>query len=207
MDERLRYLLLQKLATTWLLNYPISHVFINLPLLCAVWGAWKWMNLSTSCPSAARQRWKLQHLTQQSQCVSSIWPLCVCLSDSKNALLIVMFQYVDGKTILAFLTLYSVAVFSLELSWNLTTADINTRMVNALENMTVVLHAIFFFCSFFMWVIYFLTCETLWMASRLTDILCPLSYWLHSLQLGRGWSSTLFGRGHLNHFAFRWLAL
>ena len=59
---------------------------------------------------------------------------------------------IDGKTILAFCTLYSVTVFSLNLSWNLTTADVSSEMLHVLEIMTVLLHAIFFLCSFFMWV-------------------------------------------------------
>jgi hypothetical protein len=57
---------------------------------------------------------------------------------------------IDGTTILAFFTFYSVTVFSLNLSWNLTTADVSSEMIHVLEIMTVLLHAIFFLCSFFM---------------------------------------------------------
>eukprot|EP00984_Skeletonema_dohrnii_P017190 scaffold7773_cov88-Skeletonema_dohrnii-CCMP3373.AAC.1 len=44
-----------------------------------------------------------------------------------------------------------VTVFSLNLSWNLTTADVSSEMLHVLEILTVLLHAIFFLCSFFIW--------------------------------------------------------
>mmetsp|Transcript_4070 Transcript_4070/g.6203 ORF Transcript_4070/g.6203 Transcript_4070/m.6203 type:complete len:374 (-) Transcript_4070:152-1273(-) len=56
-----------------------------------------------------------------------------------------------GKTILTAFTLYSVTVFSLNLSWNLTTADVSSDMLDILEIMNVLLHAIFFLWSFFIW--------------------------------------------------------
>jgi len=56
-----------------------------------------------------------------------------------------------GKTILTFFTLYSVTVFSLNLSWNLTTADVSSDMIYVLEIMNVLLHSFFFLCSFFIW--------------------------------------------------------
>lgn len=74
------YLLFQ-IIHNMILNSHISH--LHLITSFAVWGVWKWVNLRASRPSAARQSWKWRHLTQQGQCVSSIWPLFVCLSDSK----------------------------------------------------------------------------------------------------------------------------
>ena len=56
-----------------------------------------------------------------------------------------------GTTILTFVTLFGVIVFSLNLSWNLTTADIDEDMMTNLEIITILLHAIFFVCSFFIW--------------------------------------------------------
>lgn len=118
------------------------------------------------------------------------------------------FIHIDGKTILAFLTLYSVAVFSLDLSWNLTTAEISDSMINALEIMTVLLHAIFFLCSFFMWVTlqlfesidYFLINET-W----LTGIFLLTTHFTSQLERGR--SPTIFGCSYFDHLAICGLAL
>jgi len=56
-----------------------------------------------------------------------------------------------GTAILTFVTLFGVIVFSLNLSWNLTTADIDEDMMTNLEIITILLHAIFFVCSFFIW--------------------------------------------------------
>ena len=56
-----------------------------------------------------------------------------------------------GKTILMFITLYGVAVFSLCLSWALPTSTYATStMITDVEIMTVVLHVIFIICSLFM---------------------------------------------------------
>jgi len=67
-----------------------------------------------------------------------------------------------GRTILMFITLYGVAVFSLCLSWTLdSTFNVSnmpwqvdgsyatSSMITDMEIMTMVLHAIFFLCSFF----------------------------------------------------------
>ena len=67
-----------------------------------------------------------------------------------------------GKTILMFITLYGVAVFSLCLSWTLDStfsvsnmpwqvdrSYVTSSMITDMEIMTMVLHAIFFLCSFF----------------------------------------------------------
>jgi len=73
---------------------------------------------------------------------------------NKAALKIATFKATNsmyGRTILAFFTFYSVTTFSLNLSWNLTTADVSSEMLHVLEIMTVLLHAIFFLCSFFIW--------------------------------------------------------
>ena len=56
-----------------------------------------------------------------------------------------------GTAILTFVTLFGVIVFSLNLSWTLTTAEIDKDMMTNLEIITVLLHAIFFVCSFFIW--------------------------------------------------------
>ena len=138
----------------------ITHIFIT---SLAVWMPWIWiwmMNLNTIHPSwtviATRQRWKLQHSKQPIQCVSSmrrhsfifIWPETFM----SNHTTLLTNDVIDGRTILAFFTFYSVTTFSLNLSWNLTTADVSSEMLHVLEIMTVLLHAIFFLCSFFMWV-------------------------------------------------------
>ena len=57
---------------------------------------------------------------------------------------------VDGRTILTLITLYSVIVFSLNMSWNFTTAEFSNDVRYVLEIMTLLLHAIFVVCSFFM---------------------------------------------------------
>ena len=56
-----------------------------------------------------------------------------------------------GTAILTFVTLFGVIVFSLNLSWTLTTAEIDKDMMTDLEIITILLHAIFFVCSFFIW--------------------------------------------------------
>jgi hypothetical protein len=60
-----------------------------------------------------------------------------------------------GSTILALLTLYGVIIFSLNLSWNLTSATTDNlpwgiSLAN-LEIMTWSIHAIFLVCSIFIW--------------------------------------------------------
>ena len=65
-----------------------------------------------------------------------------------------------GRTILMFITLYGVVVFSLCLSWTLDStfsvsnmpwqvdrSYVTSSMITDMEIMTVVLHAIFFLCS------------------------------------------------------------
>ena len=59
-------------------------------------------------------------------------------------------HYIDGRTILILITLYSVIVFSLNMSWNFTTAEFSNDVRYVLEIMTLLLHAIFVVCSFFM---------------------------------------------------------
>jgi len=65
-------------------------------------------------------------------------------------------QAMYGSTILAILTLYGVVIFSLNLSWNLTTATTNKLLpwgisLADLEIMTWSIHAIFLVCSIFIW--------------------------------------------------------
>lgn len=55
-----------------------------------------------------------------------------------------------GTTVLTGISLFGVIVFSLNLSWTLTTADIDEDMITNLEIITVLLHAVFFVCPFFM---------------------------------------------------------
>ena len=51
--------------------------------------------------------------------------------------------------IIMLVTLYGVSVFSLCLSWNLTSADISSERLSDLHRMVAVLHAIFFLFSYF----------------------------------------------------------
>ena len=55
-----------------------------------------------------------------------------------------------GKIIIAIYTLYAVTVFGLTISWTTTSAEISNDVITGLEISTLVLHAIFFICSFFM---------------------------------------------------------
>ena len=56
-----------------------------------------------------------------------------------------------GRTILMFITLYGVVVFSLCLSWALPTSTYATStMITDMEIMTVVFHVIFILCSLLM---------------------------------------------------------
>ena len=55
-----------------------------------------------------------------------------------------------GRTILMFITLYGVVIFSLCLSWALpSTTFATSTMITDVEIMTVVLHVIFIVCSIF----------------------------------------------------------
>jgi len=56
-----------------------------------------------------------------------------------------------GTTVLTGISLFGVIVFSLNLSWTLTTADIDEDMITNLEIITILLHAVFFVCPFFIW--------------------------------------------------------
>ena len=58
------------------------------------------------------------------------------------------------RTCQLFVTIYGVTVFSLCLSWTLTTAAVGSSMVAGLEIATLVLHGVFFIAAFFLWVAY-----------------------------------------------------
>lgn len=119
-------------------------------------------------------------------CKFEMIPLVTFLSGSKHSCLMLIFHAVtDGRTILTFITLYSLTVFSLNLSWNLTAADLSSNMLDVLEIMTVLLHTIFFLYSLFMWVfccwqIIFWDC---WMTLGLTVLLACR---IHSLISWKG---------------------
>ena len=193
-----------------------AHIFITSLADCMPW-IWiliMMLNLNTNYPSwtviVTRQRWNFRHSMRRSQCVSSmrrhsfifIW-LGTFMSNFTTLHSTQM--TIDGRTILAFFTFYSVAVFSLNLSWNLTTADVSSEMIHVLEIMTVLLHAIFFLCSFFMWVFVCL-CRSAVSWLHWDSLFSHVGH-TRTTQLERSQPPIIFWCGHLYHSPFCGLAL